>query len=206
MNKKDQFIALNLGCLGYKSKQDLIENLYLKAISDTYNRINKHIGIENDIRDRFIYDFYHVSPLLNKLIQTNILYVNWERWVFKNEEDLGRTDISFAISGFEFIIECKRLKNVNQKYIDEGLTRFVNGDYLSRESYAGMIGFITEGDPDYIHEQMKEKCKTESYINSSFIAEPLIGFKYYFKTTHMRKKMPIVNIYHLFLEFNRIEN
>ncbi|MEA3448582.1 MAG: hypothetical protein U9Q98_09080 [Bacteroidota bacterium] len=206
MNKKDEFIALNIGCLEYKSKQDLIENLYLKAISDTYNRIDKHIGIENDIRDRFISDFYHVSPFLKELIQTNILYVNWERWVFKNEKDLGRTDLSFAISGFEFIIECKRLKNVSQKYIDEGLTRFINGDYSSEESYAGMIGFITEGDPGYTYEQMKEKCKTESYINSSFITEPLIGFKYYFKTTHERKKMPIVNIYHLFLEFNKIKN
>ena len=206
MNKKGQFIALNLGCLGYKSKQDLIENLYLKAISDTYNRINKHIGIENDIRDRFIYDFYHVSPLLKKLIQTNIIYVDWERNVFKNAEDLGRTDISFAISGFEFIIECKRMKNASQKYIDEGLTRFINGEYSSEESYAGMIGFITEGNPEYIYEKMKARCKTESFINSSFVAETLNGFKHYFKTTHKRKKMPIVNIYHLFLQFNKIDN
>jgi hypothetical protein len=115
--------------LGYQSKQDLIENLFIKSIYDTYNRVDKNVGIENEIRDRFIYDFYHNSTLLKGLINKNILFVNWERWVFKNEVDLGRTDLSFAISGIEFIVECKRLKNASSQYIDEGLYRFINKDY-----------------------------------------------------------------------------
>ena len=59
MNKKNQFIQFGLKVLGYKSKQDLIENLFIKSIYDTYGRVDKNVAIENDIRDRFIYDFYY---------------------------------------------------------------------------------------------------------------------------------------------------
>ncbi len=201
MNKKNQFLQFGLKCLGYKSKQDLIENLYLKAIRDTYERIDKSIGIENDIRDRFIYDFYHESPLLKKWIQSNILFVNWERWVFKNDEDLGRTDLSFAISGFEYIVECKRLKNASQKYIDEGLYRFISGNYSSNESYAGMIGFVVEGNIENICEKIKNKCKTENYISNSFVQKEFNDNQYSFKTSHFKNDSTKINIYHLFLEF-----
>lgn len=76
MNKKNQFIQFGLGALVYKSKQDLIENLFIKSINDTYIRINKNIGIENEIRDRFIYDFYHHDTMLKDLINKSILFVN----------------------------------------------------------------------------------------------------------------------------------
>jgi hypothetical protein len=40
----------------YKSKRDLYENLYLKAIIDSYIRIDKTQDFENNIRDRFVWD------------------------------------------------------------------------------------------------------------------------------------------------------
>ena len=195
-------INASLVLLNYKSKQDLIENLFIKSIYDTYSRVDKNVGIENDIRDRFIYDFYHNSTLLKGLINKNILFVNWERWVFKNAEDLGRTDLSFAFSGFEFIIECKRLKNASPKYISDGLNRFVDKEYSKNESYAGMIGFIVEGNIKSICSSLMEKCKKENYIESEFSLSKINVSESSFYTTHNRESTDAINIYHLFLEFN----
>lgn len=201
MNKKNQFIQFGLSVLGYQSKQDLIENLFIKSIYDTYSRVDKNVGIENDIRDLFIYDFYHNSTLLKELINKNILFVNWERWVFKNAYDLGRTDLSFAISGIEFIIECKRLKNANPKYISDGLSRFINKNYSENESYAGMIGFIVEGDIKSICSILRTKCKQENYIESEFTNSRIDDSGTSFFTSHNREGTDLINIYHLFLEF-----
>ncbi len=202
MDKKHQFIQFGLGMLGYQSKQDLIENLFLKSIYDTYSRVDKNVGIENDIRDRFIKDFYHNSTLLKGLINKNILFVNWERWVFKNEADLGRTDLSFAMSGIEFIVECKRLKTSSPKYISDGLNRFINNNYSENESYAGMIGFVVDGDIKSICSSLMEKCKQENYIKSEFTRSIVNDSEYSFCTTHNREGTDEINIYHLFLEFN----
>ncbi len=201
MNKKEQFIKNGLSCLGFRSKQDLIENLYLKAIIDSYSRIDKNIGIENDIRDRFVYDFYHISPITKELLQSNILFINWERWVFKNEIDLGRADLSFAVSGIEFIIECKRLKNASQNYIDEGLNRFISNDYSENESYAGMIGFVTKGNIEEIKSGLFEKCKNKNYKSNKFCLERYQQWKHYFKSAHLRTDKSEINIYHLFFQF-----
>ncbi len=202
MSNKNQFVQFGLGMLGYKSKQDLIENLFIKSIFDTYSRLDKNIGIENDIRDRFIYDFYQVSAILKGLINTNILFVNWERWVFKNEDDLGRTDLSFAISGIEFVVECKKLNSASSQYIDEGLHRFINKNYSENESYAGMIGFVVKGDIKSICSLLKVKCKQESYCENDFVLSKKIIAENTFVTSHFRNGIDAINIYHLFLEFN----
>ncbi|MFA7290484.1 MAG: hypothetical protein WC055_16535 [Melioribacteraceae bacterium] len=202
MNKKNQFIQFGLRALGYDSKQELIENLFIKSIIDTYNSIDKNIGNENEIRDRFIYDFYYDSTLLKGLINRNILFVNWERWVFKNEDDLGRTDLSFAISGIEFIVECKRLKNASSQYIDEGLYRFINKDYSSNETYAGMMGFVVDGDIKSICSSLEAKCKEESYCKNDFFNAKINITENSFVTSHFRKEIDVINIYHLFFEFN----
>ncbi len=201
MNRKNQFIQSGLKILKFKSKQDLIENLYLKAIVDSYSRIDKSIAIENEIRDRFIHDFYYQNPIIKELVQDNILQINWERWVFKNEDDLGRADLSFAISGLEFIIECKRLKNVSQKYIDEGLYRFINKEYSANESNAGMLGFVIKGCVKDISDGLQEKCKKESYKSSDFTEQLYNNWSHSFKTTHSRVDSTEINIYHLFFDF-----
>lgn len=202
MDKKNQFIQFGLGMLGYQSKQDLIENLFIKSIYDTYNRVDKNVGIENDIRDRFIYDFCHNSTLLKGLINKNILFVNWERRVFKNEVDLGRTDLSFAMSGIEFIVECKRLKNASSQYVNEGLLRFINKDYAENESYAGMIGFIVDGDIKSICSSLMKKCKQVNYIESEFSRSKIDDSESSFNTSHKREGTNEINIYHLFFEFS----
>lgn len=203
MDKKDQFIQFGLGMLGYQSKQDLIENLFIKSIYDTYSRVDKNVGIENDIRDRFIKDFYFNSPYLKKWINLGILKLDWEGQVFKDEEKLGRTDIDFFISGMgSFIVECKRLKNASSQYVNEGLLRFLNKDYAENESYAGMIGFVIEGNIKSICSSLMEKCKQVNFIESEFTRSKVDDPETSFNTSHKREGTYEINIYHLFLEFD----
>src|SRR3990170_1634489 len=140
------FINSNLSKLGYSSKQDIIENLFIKSLLISYNRIDKTIGIENEIRDRFIKDLYTTDSEIKKWLQNKIIYLDWENWVFTSEYELARTDITFKLTGLEFIIECKRLKSTDKAYIDEGLERFINLKYSKNDEHAGMIGFVVSGD------------------------------------------------------------
>lgn len=203
MDKKEQFTRFGLNCLKYKSKQDLIENLYLKAIVDTYKRIDKNISTENDIRDRFIKDFYVTSPLLKSWIKANIIYVEWEKWVFKNETDLGRADLSFMISGLEFILECKRLKNADNQYIKEGLYRFINNEYSKNETFSGMLGFVIGGQIEVIKQSLYDKCRNENYVQNEFSKSAYTGWNSTFNSAHTRRDNNTdINLYHLFFEFN----
>lgn len=200
---QSEFIEFNLSKFGFKSIEDLIENFYLKSIVDSYNRINKTISIENDIRDRFINDFYHVSPIIKKWLQLQILHVNWERWVFKKDSELGRADLSFEISGLDFIVECKRLKNASQKYIDDGLHRFIKLEYAENDTYSGMLGFIINGDIKTIKSSLFQKCKSVNLLKSDFSKSNYNAWTNSFKTAHSRVDNSEIKIYHLFFEFNQ---
>lgn len=196
------FINFNLNHFDYSSVKELIEKLYLNGIFESYQRIDKGIAIENDIRDRFVVDFQKNNSVLTKWIQTKILHVNWERWVFKNETDLGRADLSFELSGIDFIIECKRLKYADQKYINDGLNRFINIEYAKNDEYAGMIGFVISGDIDKISSGINSKVAVANYIDSSFAKEPNNTWGTSFNSSHSRVDKTSINIYHLFLKFD----
>lgn len=129
MKLEEEYYQFGLEKLGYKSKKDLYENLYLKAIVDSYQRINKSIALENEIRDRFILDLERENLLTKDLIQNNILQLDFERQHFVSPTEKRRTDIVFFITGFgKFTVECKRLfkqPSKNREYLDKGLKRFI---------------------------------------------------------------------------------
>lgn len=201
MSTQAEFVRFNLSKLGYSSKEDLIENLYLKSIIDSYQRINKTISIENDIRDRFVHDLYHHESDIKKWLQLQVIHINWERWMFKNEDDLGRADLSFELSGMDFIIECKRLKHADKRYFEEGLRRFLDGDYAERDEFAGMLGFVVAGDKTKISQSLREKSLKYDTIDSDFASDSYHAWDVGFKGSHRRKDATSINVYHLFFDF-----
>ena len=54
-------------------KKDVYENLYLQAIIDSYQNIDKTAGLENEIRDKIVWDLQNNNPLTTGLFQTEIL-------------------------------------------------------------------------------------------------------------------------------------
>lgn len=203
-NLQSDFIEFNISKFGYNSIEELIENLYIQAIIDSYSRIDNCIATENDIRDRFIYDFYYGESSLKQWLQLKIIHINWERWLFKEKNKLGRADLSFEMSGFDFIVECKRLKDASNKYINEGLQRFIKNEYAEKDSYSAMLGFVINNKSLDIKNKLYDKCKNVNYINNDFSKSNIdnwLGFK----SAHLRVDKSEINVFHLFFEFNKVE-
>jgi len=207
MKLKNRYYQFGLQALNYKSKKDLYENLYLKAITDSYRRVKKSIALENEIRDRFIRDLENENQLTKRLIQNNILQLDFERPHFVSETEKRRTDIVFFISGFgNFIVECKRLHKEtgkNSEYIEAGLKRFIEIKYSEKEGHAGMIGFIVSGDISTITSSLNTKVKDFFFVPTqhALLKKSCAGWKYSFQSTHNRINNTRIHIYHLFFEF-----
>jgi hypothetical protein len=192
-----------LSHLGYKTKEDLYENLYLEAFIDTYRRIDKHSLLENKIRDDFVYDFEYVNPLTSDLIQQGVITLNWERRLNVSEEEKRRADISFSISGLGFIIECKRLASAESKYLDEGIKRFIDLKYGKSDSHGGMVAFVIGGNIKKIAEIIKSKVK-EFYFTigcEDLLEKKCLSWEYSFQSRHDRINNTQIHLYHLFFDF-----
>ena len=195
-NSQSDFINSNLSKLGYSSKQDIIENLFIKSLIGSYKRINKNIGIENEIRDRFVKDLYTTDSEIMRWLQLKIIYLDWENWVFTHGFELARTDITFKLTGLEFILECKRLKAPDKAYIDEGLERFIKLRYSKGDEFAGMIGFVVSGDKMVICNGLKNRID-ELYHT---ISTTDISLTPSFNSYHNRIDNSQICIYHLFFD------
>ena len=193
-----EFIVDNLSKLGYSSKRDIIEKLYLGSLKGSYERLDKALSTENDIRDRFVDDLYHneQSPI-KKWLQYKVIYLNWENWSFDGDGLKVRSDFSFKFSGMEFIIECKRLKSADKAYVEEGLERYVNLKYAKGDEYAGMIGFVIEGDKNMISEGLRGKIKPLPHTESIKKTLPIP----FFNSIHQRADNSQIELYHLFFDF-----
>lgn len=196
-NSQSDFINSNLSKLGYSTKQDIIENLFIKSLIESYNRIDKNISVENEIRDRFIKDLYTTDSQIKRWLQLKIIYLDWENWVFTNEFELARTDITFKLTGLEFILECKRLKSPDKAYIDEGLEQFIKLKYSKGDEYAGMIGFVVSGDSKIISNELRNKI--EVLVHATSISN--ISSLNRFESNHARIDKTQICVYHLFFDF-----
>lgn len=207
MSKNQSYYKFGLQSLKYKSAQDLYENLFLAAIIDSYGRIDKSGDIENNIRDRFIWDLERNNTITKGLIDNDILLLDFERQHFVNQTEKRRTDIMFFISGFDkFIVECKCLHqqpSKNQSYIDDGLKRFVDLKYAEKNKYAGMIGFVVSGDISEIFSATQD-CVSSFYSSNHSLSQGKIGFdwNYSFLSSHIRINNEDILIYHLLFPFS----
>lgn len=201
--KKELFMKSALDYLGLKSKEDLIENIYLKAFIDAYQRISKTSVLEGEIRDRFVKDFEWENSYTTDLIQQQILILTWERWINVSQEEKSRADISLSISGIEFIVECKRLEFSDIKYINDGIKRFVELKYARQDTCAGMIGFVIAGNIDAICNRLKSKVQKFQFTanNDHLLLTNCLDWKRSFQSKHNRNNKTTIHLYHLFFDF-----
>ncbi|SDH28933.1 hypothetical protein [Mucilaginibacter gossypii] len=201
MSSAADFIKANIGYFGYSSKQDLIENLYLSSLIDSYTRIAHTITTENEIRDRFMADLYQTPSKLKDWLDQRLMYLDWENWKFTPELKLARADISFKISGCEFIIECKRLKYADNLYFEEGLSRFIKHHYAKGDEFAGMIGFVINDRDDDILKGLKAKVKNHDHLSTPFSTGTFAGLPASFQSSHTRTDSTTIHVYHLLFSF-----
>ncbi|PTQ99195.1 hypothetical protein C8P68_10210 [Mucilaginibacter yixingensis] len=204
MDNPAVFLKANLGLFGFQSKQELIEQVFLQSLIESYGRVLQTVANENDIRDRFIKDIYTTPSKLRDWLQQSLMYLDWENWKFTAGMTLARADISFKLTGCEFIIECKRLKSADKAYIDEGLERFRTLHYAQGHEFAGMIGFVINNNTSPIMTGLQTKVNGHYATTTPFSSSTFSNWTNSFLSSHVRTDASSINVYHLFFEFNGV--
>ncbi len=120
----------------------------------------------------------------------------------------GRIDIKIIYNFNEneyFGIECKRVTSKNkklaEKYINEGIMRFVNGKYSPGHDYAAMLGFVIDGNIARCINLIRQYIKNtkEICLKEDWSEEKSFGIQDIYRTRHLQNEQNIMSILHLFL-------
>jgi len=196
--------------------EDLLSKIifcYHLMLSDNITLVNS----ENKMRDVLMLNYLKNNEIRKDIGLTNFLF---DREV-PEDTTIGRTDIKVqTINSFEdtsayYIIECKRLNNINPtgktglnaKYISEGLHRFSTDFYASHYKVNGMIAFIINDldinkNIDCINKLLSTSFSnviTKQPLTSILISK---NFDYSYFSRH-RVKQNDIDIYHLMLDVSK---
>lgn len=191
----------------------LIENYSEKSVLIPNN--------ENEIRDLLHYNYLNENKIRDKFNLKEYLFLPEVPEITEKDGIRGRTDIRVLIKSrsFEnvneyFTIECKRVdggSDLNKKYINNGISRFVDDNqplYLSYFGFNSMIGFVVNDiditqnikeinnliDTEFKHVSCKNPLEFEAGIkHCSFI----------FSSSHESQKKQL-KLYHLMIDFSSI--
>lgn len=205
----------------YSTFKSVIENLYLIALTDSYERLIRiqeiNLLSENKIRNKIQYDFEHNNKKITKYINDGTITFNSESQIV-TEENVYRTDIKLYCCYHKlhlFIIECKKFNPYNNDYIHghfnkekskyeyNGIERFTERIYAENEEFAGMIGFICSGDIDKIIKNLKLKVRNYKLVDNSeqLLDQKYVNWEYSFQSKHIRSNDTEILLYHLFFNF-----
>jgi len=213
------FSPLDASNFGYNNKfyNTEFENILAQIIA-CYNLMvsNKVIlpNNENLIRDYILYSYLKKQWFKLQYGLTNYLFDP------ELPENSGRIDLRvmpvnpLIDDDAYFVIECKRLNNVNQngktglnaEYILEGICRFALEKYTNYYNANGMIGFVVE--PMDIHRNITSINTLLSSFPQANTTQELLGynildgFEYSYSSTHRIINGEII-IYHLMFDFSQ---
>jgi hypothetical protein len=188
----------------------VIINAYKLLVEENVQVENK----ENHIRDIL------VEKYLNDNVKRKQLGI--EHVIFNREapENMGKgfvdikvqTMISLNEPQAYYVFECKRLdgnKGLNEKYIKEGIMRFVSEKYSSYYGLNGMLGFEIKNfnTPDNIEEinlLVSSKYPEAAFIEKISPVAIIENFQFCFISRHKTVSFSQVKLYHLMLDFSHI--
>lgn len=104
-----------------------------------------------------------------------------------------------------FGAECKILEDKKYRYeyyIDEGICRYISGDYGNKYPAGAMIGYIITGDTLKIISEVKNRVDKLPNSSKMKISNPIDGFTEHYESIHKRKTgVSPFDIHHLFFCF-----
>lgn len=170
---------------------------------------------EDKISNRLVERYLDVNGLGLRFILQKPEHYNMETDTF-----LGRTDITVcSLDWFKnrdayYIIECKRIdgsKDLNSKYITEGIARFVVSPAPKYSSYYGrsiMLGYIVQGilvceNTRKIDELQREILSDITINNMMLISDNDDGFSRY-QCRYHPKGIKAVELTHLFYDLSDV--
>lgn len=206
----------------YSTQTELIEKLYLKAIIESYHNIcslKSNLDFskkkENDIRDLFIRDFKYNNSYLTNYINYKIISIASENQA-NTKNETSRTDIELFCTGLSFVVECKRLKSTETRYVQgrknkdgiykpDGLEKFLNLTYSENDDKAAMVSFVIQGNITNIREGLKTKVKEFKPTSNTEKLSKLecADWEHSFQSAHIRDDKTDIHLYHLFFDFSK---
>lgn len=206
----------------YRTFKIVIEELYLIALTDSYERLihipEINLLSENKIRNIIQYDFEHKSEIIMEYINNETITFNSESQII-TEENTFRTDIKLYCRwyGKSFVFECKKFNPYNNDYIKghydkkkekdvyNGIERFTERIYAEKDKFSGMIGFICSGEITQTIENLKTKVRTFCFVSESeseyLLNSKCVDWEFSFQSKHIRIDDSIIHLYHLFFDF-----
>ena len=181
-----------------------IHKCYEKMLVD-YDFVENN---ENKIKNRLYRDYLDNQIIRDELGLNDFLFKTETASIDENYNEKGYSDIevidligSKKSTKAYYTIECKRIddKNIhykdslNNKYINEGINRFIEEKYLTHHKVNGMIGFVvTEMD---IANNTKH---FSNFVHYKFIE----NFEYSYRSNHTTKSNKEIILYHLMIDFS----
>jgi hypothetical protein len=186
-------------------------------ITDAISVVNN----ENKIRNRLIKNYLMNQKVKNKVGITDFRFFPEVAVIDENDDEIGYTDIHVVLGGHHFnnddavfILECKRLDgkgdlgkdNLNGKYINNGVMRFISEQYPSYFRLNGMVGFcvepfdIQENTLNKLNQHLNKWCSDVTIapiVQEIFIEDFEHTFTSVHRTTSSQKDF---KLYHLMLD------
>jgi hypothetical protein len=151
---------------------------------------------ENEMRDKFVIDMQNDCKLIKTELENATIRIIPESW---DPDKKKKPDLVFFITGIgDFTFECKKLSSDKNKYLNDGLMRFISLAYAEKEIEAGMIGFTLDSE---IPQRLKDKIR--QFHCSKFIDKPVLNFPDSYKSIHTCNNSKDILIFHLFFYFSR---
>mgnify|MGYP001549797100 CR=1 FL=1 len=174
---------------------------YQKMLVD-YSAIENN---ENKIRNRLYKDYLKSSNVRTWLGLESYIFHPEVPEIDDNYDESARTDLivynALTYAKDEtayYVIECKRIdgtKTLNDKYVINGINRFIDNRYPSNKSVNGMLGFVVKSID--INDNVSRITGLTSY---SFIPQ----FPFAYTSTHTSINSQDFTLYHLMLDFAQL--
>lgn len=181
-----------------------IHSCYKKMLID-YEFIENN---ENKIKNRLYRDYLDNQLIIDDLKLNGYRFKTETGFVDENYNEIGYSDIevidligSLKNKDSFYVIECKRIDDVNShyqsslnnKYINEGINRFVDEKYPTHNKVNGMLGFVVK------NIDIKTNCNHFlDFTNYKFID----NFEFSYRSNHTTKTNKKITLYHLMLDFS----
>ncbi|WP_396189029.1 hypothetical protein [Flavobacterium sp.] len=181
-----------------------IHNCYKKMLID-YDFVENN---ENKIKNRLYRDYLDNQLIIDDLKLNGYRFKTETGFVDENYNEIGYSDIevidligSLKNKDSFYIIECKRIDDINphyqsslnNKYINEGINRFVDEKYPTHNKVNGMLGFVVK------NIDIRTNCNHFSDFTSYKFID---NFEFSYRSNHTTKTNKKITLYHLMLDFS----
>jgi hypothetical protein len=166
---------------------------------------------ENRITEEWVVEINEIWPEFRRAFKLRLSPINQKPDSYKKHVKGLSPTIDFVFRSYDindiyFGAECKLLKdgsNVRrEKYVSEGLVRYVDNRYSQKASESSMVGYIVN---DSIEDSIKIINKTIAEFNTkSILSRSNLFYEPHYLSKHDREDNSVITLHHLFFNFNNV--